>query len=49
MRRMQTWRWVLTAMLLAMGATAGRAEGVVFESFAPNCYEPNYNGTLFPN
>jgi formylglycine-generating enzyme required for sulfatase activity len=33
MRRMQTWRWVLAAVLLAMGGTTGRAEEFAIQSF----------------
>ena len=33
MKRMETWRWVAAALLLAMGGTAGRAEDLPIQSF----------------
>lgn len=34
MKRMQTWRWVPAALLLAAGATTvGRADGFAIQSF----------------
>lgn len=32
MKREQVWRWVLAAMLLAMGGTVGRAQEVAIPS-----------------